>query len=110
MVTPGGDPKTQDGYVQRGTRTGGDGNLGRNTGRGPRTTNVNGVLFKNIRLFNTHQLQVRGEFFNLFNHRQFVLLDSGAERNLSQPASQFYDFRRSNGGSRTVTLGVKYLF
>jgi hypothetical protein len=109
-INPGGDPKTLDGYVQRGTRTGGDGNLGRNTGRGPRTTNVNGVLFKNIRLFNTHQLQVRGEFFNLFNHRQFVLLDSGAERNLSQPASQFYDFRRSNGGSRTVTLGVKYLF
>jgi Carboxypeptidase regulatory-like domain len=109
-VNPGGDPTTVNGYIQRGRFTGGDGNLGRNTGRGPRTTNVNAVVFKNVRIFGDHRFQFRGEFFNLFNHRQFVLLNSGTERNLSLPAAQFYDFRRSNGTSRTITLGFKYIF
>jgi hypothetical protein len=70
---------------------------------------VNAVLFKDFRLFNTHRLQIRGEIFNLTNTRQFGLLNNGRERNLSVP-SQFHDFRSSNGGSRTVVLGMKYLF
>jgi hypothetical protein len=104
-----GDPKTVAGYVLNPLRSGINGNLGRNTGRGPRENNVNAVLYKNFRVYRQQQLQVRGELFNLLNHRQFSLLTSGVDRNLSVPAT-FYDFRTSNGGSRTVVLGVKYLF
>jgi hypothetical protein len=108
-IDPGGDPTTIEGYIFRPSLSGGDGNLGRNTGRAPRTSSVNAVLFKDFRLFNTHRLQIRGEIFNLTNTRQFGLLNNGRERNLSVP-SQFHDFRSSNGGSRTVVLGMKYLF
>jgi hypothetical protein len=108
-VNPGGDPETLSGYVLRPLRSGGHGNLGRNTGRGPRTNNLNAVLSKNFRLVGDHNLQIRGEFFNVLNHRQFVLRGDGRERNLSVP-DQFYKFSSSNGGSRTVILGVKYLF
>jgi hypothetical protein len=108
-VNPGGDPETVGGYIQRPAFSGGDGNLGRNTGRGPRLNNVNAVVFKSVRLFGDHQVQVRGEFFNLLNHRQFVLQNNGSDRNLSVP-STFYDFTRSNGTARTVILGVKYTF
>jgi hypothetical protein len=109
-VNPNGDPETVGGYTQRGSLVGGNGNLGRNTGRGPRLNNVNGVLFKNFRIYGQHQVQIRGEFFNLLNHRQFVLRTDGRERNLNNPASQFMDFTSSNGGSRTVILGVKDIF
>ena len=108
-VNPGGDPATVDGYIQRAAFSGGDGNLGRNTGQGPRQNNVNAVAFKDFRLFSTHRIQVRAELFNLLNHRQFTLQNNGSERNLTVP-STFYDFTRSNGGSRTVVLGVKYVF
>jgi hypothetical protein len=107
---PNGDPTQFSSYTQRAALSGGDGTLGRNTLRGPRLNNVNGVLFKNFRLFREHQLQVRGEFFNLLNHRQFVLRNNGFERNLQNPASQFYDFHSSDGGSRTIVLGMKYIF
>lgn len=108
-VNPGGDPKTVGGYINRPALSGDHGNLGRNTGRGPRTNNLNTVLYKNFRLFGDHNIQIRGEAFNVLNHRQFVLRTDGRERNLSVP-DQFYNFSSSNGGSRTVILGVKYLF
>jgi hypothetical protein len=107
---PNGDRKQFSSYTQRLALSGGDGNLGRNSERGPRLNNVNGVLFKNFRVYREHQIQVRGEFFNLLNHRQFVLRNNGFERNLNNPASQFYNFTSSDGGSRTVILGVKYIF
>jgi hypothetical protein len=109
-LNPDGDPTTVGGYIQRGALMGTNGNLGRNTGRGPRLNNVNATLFKNFRVYREQQLQIRGEFFNLLNHRQFVLRNDGRERNLTNPAAQFYDFSSSNGGSRTVVLGVKYIF
>jgi outer membrane receptor protein involved in Fe transport len=109
-VNSSGDPTKFSGYIQRGSLIGGHGNLGRNTGRGPRLNNVNGALFKNFRIVADHQVQIRGEFFNLLNHRQFVLRTDGRERNLSNPEAQFMDFTSSNGGSRTVILGLKYIF
>jgi Carboxypeptidase regulatory-like domain len=108
-VNSSGDPKTVGGYILRPSLGGGHGNLGRNTGRGPRLNNVNGVLFKNFRVYGEHRLQIRGEFFNLLNHRQFVLRTDGRDRNLSVP-DQFYNFSSSNGGSRTVILGLRYIF
>ena len=108
-VNASGDATKIAGYTFRPALSGDNGNLGRNTGRGPRTNNLSSVLFKNFRVVGTHNLQVRGEFFNVLNHRQFGLRGDARERNLSVP-DQFYNFASSNGGSRTVVLGVKYLF
>jgi hypothetical protein len=108
-LVAGGNRRAVSGYVLNPLRSGKNGTLGRNSERGPRTNNLDGAIFKTFRMFRRQQVQVRGEFFNVLNHRQFTLLANGRDRNLSVPA-QFYDFRSSNGGSRTVVLGVKYLF
>ncbi|MPY88730.1 MAG: hypothetical protein GEU99_12480 [Luteitalea sp.] len=104
-----GDRRTPDGYIFRPARSGGQGDLGRNTERGPRTNSIDAVLFKNFRTVRDHLLQFRVEAFNLANHRQFELRTSPVERNLNSPGN-FYNFQTSNGGSRTVVLGLKYLF
>jgi hypothetical protein len=45
-----------------------DGNLGRNTFRGPDATNIDFSLFKNIKVTERVRLQFRAEAFNIFNH------------------------------------------
>lgn len=104
-----GDRRTVDGYVLRPALSGGQGDLGRNTERGPRVNNVDAALFKNVRIVRDHRLQFRVEAFNLANHRQFVLRNTPVERNLSSPGN-FYNFGTSNGGNRSIVLGLKYLF
>jgi hypothetical protein len=47
------------------------GDSGRNTLQGPGTKNVDFSLFKNFQLTESKNLQIRGEFFNLFNTPQF---------------------------------------
>ncbi len=49
----------------------GGGNLGRNTFRGPSLQNWNFALMKKISLRESGQLQIRGDFVNLWNHRNF---------------------------------------
>jgi hypothetical protein len=47
------------------------GNSGRNILQGPGTKNVDFSAFKNFQLTESKALQIRGEFFNLFNTPQF---------------------------------------
>jgi hypothetical protein len=47
------------------------GNANRRFFHGPGINNFDMSLFKNIRLGESMSLQVRGEFFNIFNHAQF---------------------------------------
>lgn len=49
------------------------GNSGRNTVRGPGINNVDLSLFKNIKFTERTNLQFRTEFFNAFNHTQFLI-------------------------------------
>lgn len=44
---------------------------------GPRYSDVDFNIFKNIDLFRESKLQIRGEFFNLFNHTNFGNPNSG---------------------------------
>jgi hypothetical protein len=48
------------------------GNLGRNTLRGPGLNNWDFAAFKRTRITESHELEFRAEFFNLFNHAQFL--------------------------------------
>jgi hypothetical protein len=114
-----GDRETLDGYIFRPALVGGDGNLGRNSERGPGVNRWDVVLFKNIRVIRDHEIQIRGEIFNLLNHRQYNMRTDGGERNMSIPG-RFYNFGSTNGdnreadgpawGARSVILGVKYIF
>ena len=49
------------------------GNAGRNILRGPGRTNIDFSLFKEFPFQERYRLQLRSEFFNLFNHPQFDL-------------------------------------
>ena len=49
----------------------GGGNLGRNTFRGPSFQNWNVSLLKKISFKENWQLQIRGDFVNFWNHRNF---------------------------------------
>ena len=49
----------------------GGGNLGRNTFRGPGDNLWNLSLLKNINLTDRWKVQLRGDFINLWNHRNF---------------------------------------
>jgi len=83
--------------------TGTFGNASRNPLVGPGATSVDVGLFKNIVLPGEHRLQLRGEFFSLFNQPSF----GNPTSNLVSPS-----FGRilSAGGARQIQLGLKYLF
>ena len=51
----------------------GFGNVGRNSLRGPGINNVDLSIFKTFKIQERSQLELRTEFFNAFNHTQFLL-------------------------------------
>lgn len=79
------------------------GNAGRNILDGPGYQNVNASLIKNTALSERFNLQLRAEFFNLFNHPNFNLPDNF----LGSPT-----FGRITSASepRRIQFGVKLLF
>jgi hypothetical protein len=79
------------------------GNAGRNILTGPGTENVNVSMLKNVALGERFDLQLRAEFFNLFNHPNFNLPDNF----LGSPT-----FGRilSAQSPRHVQFGLKLLF
>jgi len=79
------------------------GNAGRNILDGPGYQNVNASLMKNTNLSERFSLQLRAEFFNLFNHPNFNLPDNF----LGSPT-----FGRiiSAREPRHIQFGVKLLF
>jgi hypothetical protein len=83
--------------------TGTDGNLGRNTFRGPGIANVDFSLFKKIAFKERYSMEFRAEFFNLFNrvnlYQPVARLDS-ANFGLSQQA---FD-------PRVIQFGLRFAF
>jgi hypothetical protein len=81
------------------------GNLGRNTLRGPGYANFNMSLMKRISLPGDRQLQLRGDFINVFNHDNFPNPDNNMSsvtfgKQIWSPLTD----------SRLVLLGVKLVF
>jgi hypothetical protein len=79
------------------------GNAGRNVLDGDGYQNVNFSLVKNTSLRESLNLQLRAEFFNLFNHPNFDLPDNF----LGSPS---FGSVRSAQSPRRVQFGVKLLF
>jgi len=85
------------------------GNLGRNTFVGPGYFNADMSLFKNFSLTERFKLQFRSEFFNIFNHTNFLLPGAaGAHNNRVTNAS----FGQAGGAfnPRQIQLGLKLSF
>ncbi|HEV8369383.1 MAG TPA: TonB-dependent receptor [Pyrinomonadaceae bacterium] len=106
-----GDPNLSNPTLQRWFNTtafvfpnpGTFGNAGRNIGSGPGYQNVNASLVKNTAITEQVNLQLRAEFFNLFNHPNFNLPDSF----LGSPTFGVISSARD---PRHIQFGVKLLF
>jgi len=104
---PNLDQRSPDRWFNTGAfafpRPGTFGNSGRNTLDGPGYQNVNVSLLKNTNLSERINLQLRAEFFNLFNHPNFNLPDNF----LGSPT---FGRITSARDPRHVQFGVKLLF
>src|SRR5262245_36279196 len=80
------------------------GNAGRNILRADGINNIDLALSKNTKVADRGQLQLRAEFFNFFNSRNFGIPNA----NVSNPG--FGLQRTTNGGNRRVVLGIRYTF
>jgi len=79
------------------------GNSGRNIVIGPGTNNFDFSLLKNIRITETKTLQFRAEFFNAFNHPQFLLP-------VADPTSAAFGQILAARPAREIQFGLKFVF
>jgi hypothetical protein len=75
----------------------------RNALRNPGFWNVDGALRKNFPTYESQLLQLRFEFFNVFNHPNW----NGANAN---PTSGTFGLVTGKSGNRNIQLAVKYIF
>ncbi len=82
------------------------GNAGRNILRQDGINNVDFGIFKNTRIAENQRIQLRAEFNNATNTRDFGL-PAGAGQVSS---SNFLNQWGTNGGNRRIVLGLRYIF
>jgi hypothetical protein len=80
------------------------GNLGRGTHRLNGITNANWSLFKNVPVRESVNLQIRGDFYNLFNNTSFQDVD----RTIN--STTFGQYTRVGQNPRSVTLAARLVF
>jgi hypothetical protein len=100
-------------------------NAGRNTLPGRPTDNIDLSLYKTFSLTERFRLQVVSQFFNLFNHPQFLpgapnrvdVIDSNlnnlpADRNYLTPGNPIFNNPEAvfSSNPRFIQLGLKLLF
>jgi hypothetical protein len=82
--------------------------VGRNTLRGNRTNTMDLSLNKGFRLpFEGHKLEVRFDFFNVFNHPNFTWAFLGADNSNGDVTNPFFNNVRLNDGGITSTVGTQ---
>jgi hypothetical protein len=91
------------------------GNVGRNTLRGPGINNWNVSLFKNTRINEMVNVQLRFETFNVFNHTQWYTVNT--TMNANNQGEALTQATRGNAATITATrdprniqIGMKILF
>lgn len=109
-------------YVQAGKDT--ITTVGRNSFTSPGFNVVNFSVFKNTHLTERFNLQLRAEFFNVLNHRNFTLSNGNVFSNSGITVAQgnqayinvtagpqfFLNPKVFSGGNRQATLGIKLIF
>jgi len=94
------------------------GNLGRNASqtRGPRQQQWEFDVAKNIPIHESMRLQLRGEFFNLFNHPNFTVTNTSLSSSclgpngLDSPSCPFGKYDTTLGNPRIVQVALKLEF
>ncbi|HYP30218.1 MAG TPA: hypothetical protein VE262_26165, partial [Blastocatellia bacterium] len=87
------------------------GDVGRNTFIGEPFYLANMSLFKNLKLTESKSLEFRVEAFNILNRRNFGVPDPFTEDAFNGFAVSSYNNPGfNNGGSRTMRLGIRFLF
>ena len=88
------------------------GSLGRNTFYGPSFTNFDFSVLKNTRITERTNLQFRAEFFNLFNHTNFLQPNSetGTSGITSAYPNPFFGQILQAAPARQVQFGLKFQF
>jgi len=87
---------------------------GRNTLRADRVNSFDASVNKAFKLpFEGHRLEVRVEFFNVFNHPNFTFANPNVSSDLSNGDVTnpfFNNVRLNNGGNRTGRIQLRYAF
>jgi hypothetical protein len=93
------------------------GNLGRGLIRGPGIKNVDASLSKNWRFGERYNIQFRAEAFNIFNHPNFVGVDTALtfvnninDPNFGKPANGSFGTLNATQPPREFQFGLKFSF
>jgi hypothetical protein len=90
------------------------GNVGRNYFHGPGISNTDAVMAKETTITERVRMELRFEFFNVFNHTQFLLPDnvsgSGAQQDVQNNGGGVFGQTRSARDPRIIQLGAKITF
>jgi hypothetical protein len=86
------------------------GNSGRNQYYGPHYTNADVTLMKNVGFTETVKLQIRSEFFNLFNHPQFAQPGDFIEQSTLGLSTQTLTRSDRTTSARQIQLALKLIF
>jgi hypothetical protein len=80
------------------------GNAGRNLLRADGINNVDFGILKNVRVYERHIFQIRADFFNATNTRDFGIPEGRVT------SANFLNQWGTNGGNRRIILGLRYTF
>lgn len=80
------------------------GNVGRNSLRADGIGNVDFGIFKNTRIHENHQIQLRAELYNSTNTRNFGIPEGRVN------STNFLNQWGTDGGNRRIVLGIRYTF
>ena len=80
------------------------GNAGRNILRSDGINNIDFGILKNTRIGENQRLQIRADFYNLTNSRDFGIPDSTVTSN------NFLNQWGTDGGNRRIIVGLRYVF
>lgn len=80
------------------------GNAGRNILRSDGINNIDFGILKNTRIGENQRLQIRADFFNFTNSRDFGIPDSTVTSN------NFLNQWGTEGGNRRIIVGLRYVF
>jgi hypothetical protein len=80
------------------------GNVGRNILRSDGINNIDFGILKNTRIGENQRLQIRADFFNFTNSRDFGIPDS------TVTSGNFLNQWGTDGGNRRVIVGLRYVF
>ena len=83
------------------------GDAGRNILRADGINNIDFGILKNTRISENQRIQLRADFFNATNTRNFGIPDGRAFSTSGAPNAAFLNQWSTNGGNRRVVVGLR---